>query len=291
MPCPAWFKTQPDAFLLLTFSESATTLIISSLPPKYTSDSLSTLLSSVGPIRNAFVVTEQGEEKRSRGYGFAKFVLKDDAEKAISDLNGTIIDGKKIGVQWAKRRQRIGKPEDEVETPVIATEQVKENVGNAYAARRANQRDQREVGSYIDNKADSRTVVLEGGLDTSLPENKKALQNRLKKVVTGINTGQGSLTPADLVIKPSTIKGKLTDPESGKAEDIIKPVTFIETPNARTAAQLAEKLHNTVLKGQLCLCKSKYDSDLLTRKGSKQAVGRLIVRNLGFDVSLSVPDN
>lgn len=246
-------------------------------------------MSSIGPIRVAFIVTGQGEDKRSKGYGFAKFVLKDDAEKAISDLNGTLIDGKKITVQWAKRRQRVNKTEAEPVAPIVATEEVKENVVNAYAARRAVQREQREGGSHIDNKQDSRTVILEGGLDTSLPENKKALQKRLKKVVTGINTGLGSLTTADVIITPSTVKGKLTDPESGKVEDIIKPITLLETPSARAAAQLAEKMHNTVLKGQLCLCKSKFESDLLTRKGSKQAVGRLIVRNLGFDVSLPSP--
>lgn len=268
--------------------ESATTVIISSLPLKYTSDSLSTLLSSVGPIKNAFVVTSQGEDKRSKGYGFAKFVLKDDAEKAISELNNTLIDGKKISVQWAKRRQRVNKPEEEAVAPAIATEQVEENVVNAYAARRAIQRAEREGGTNIDNKKDIRTVILEGGLDTSLLENKKALQKRLKKIVSSINTGLGSLTTTDVVITPSTVKGKLTDPESGEVEDIVKPITLLETPSPRAATELAAKLHNTVLKGHLCLCKSKFESDLLTRKGSKQAVGRLIVRNLGFDVGTSV---
>lgn len=269
------------------FSDSTTTLLISSLPPKYTSDSLSTLLSSVGPIRNAFVVTEAGEDKRSKGYGFAKFVLQDDAEKAITDLNGSLIDGKKISVQWAKRRQRVNKAEDETVAPAIATEEVKENVVNAYAARRATQRESREGGTQIDNKQDSRTIVLEGGLDTSIPENKKALQNRLKKAVTGINTGFGLMRVGDVVFHPSTVKGKFNNPETGKLEDSVKPITLLEAPNARAAVQLAEKLHNTILKGHLCLCKPKFESDVLTRKGTKQAIGRLIVRNLGFDVSVS----
>lgn len=232
------------------------------------------------------MVTEAGEEKRSKGYGFAKFVLKDDAEKAIKDLNGSLIDGKRITVQWAKRRQRVNKPEAAPAVPVFAAEEVKENVVNAYATRRALQRESREGGSHIDNKLDSRTIILEGGLDTSIPENKKALQKKLKKVVTGINTGLGLMRAEDVVFHPSSAKGKLTNPETGELEDIIKPITLIETPSSRAAVQLAERLHNTVLKGQLCLCKPKFESDLLTRKGSKQAVGRLIVRNLGFDVRM-----
>jgi nucleolar protein 4 len=294
LQAPTIFATPDQPFFYLpqlySSSESTTTLLISSLPLKYTSDSLSTLLSSVGPIRVAFIVTSQDEEKRSKGYGFGKFVLKDDAEKAIKELNGTLIDGKRITVQWAKRRQRVNKNEETddaavAEQPVAPVEEVKENVVQAYAARRATHREQREGGGQIDNKADSRTVILEGGLDTSLPEHKKALQNRLKKVVTGINTGMGTLNVHDLVIRSSTIKGKSTDMETGTLEDVIKPITFIETPSPRAAASLAEKLHNSVLKGYLCLCKNKFESDLLVRKGSRQAVGRLIVRNLGFDVS------
>lgn len=230
------------------------------------------------------MVTEAGEDKRSKGYGFAKFVLKDDAEKAIAELNGSLIDGKKISVQWAKRRQRVNKAEPEPVAPVIATEEVKENVVNAYAARRAMQRESREGGPQIDNKQDSRTIILEGGLDTSIPENKKALQNRLKKVVTGINTGLGLMRVGDVVFHPSTVKGKFNDPETGKLADIVKPITLLEAPTPRAAVQLAERLHNTILKGHLSLCKPKFESDLLTRKGSKQAIGRLIVRNLGFDV-------
>lgn len=188
-------------------------------------------------------------------------------------------------MQWAKRRQRVNKPDIENASPVVATEEVKENVFNAYAARRAMQREQREPGSHIDNKADSRTIILEGGLDTSLPENKKALQKKLKKLASGINTGMGSLSSADITITPSTTKGKFSHPENDTLEDIVKPITLLETPSSRAAVQLAERLHNTVLKGHLCLCKPKFESDLLTRKGSKHAVGRLIVRNLGFDVS------
>lgn len=293
--------------------------MISSLPLAYTSDSLSTLLSSVGPIRTAFIVTagssssgstaeqQQSSAIKSKGYGFAKFVLKDDAERAIQELNSTLIDGKKISVQWAKRRHRgDGKDGttggDAVQTsddfvPLAGTSGSSKdvnNVKNAYAARRdqkrVKQQQQQQDGDSVpvapvDNYKDARSVVLEGGLDVSDPIARKALQKKLKKVVFGINTGSGALQVHDVSI--SALQGVLlttSNNEEGKAETVTLPQVLLECPTPKTANELAEKLHNTVIKGHLVLARVKFESDLVERKGPSNGGGRLIVRNLGFDV-------
>lgn len=294
---------------------STTTLLISSLPQAYTSMSLSALLSSIGPIRTAFVVTAgstDNQPAKSKGYGFAKYVLKDDAEKAIADLNGTLIDGKKISVSWAKRRQRGDAVKDKEQNglstgddyvPLASTSKATttQNVNNAYASRRQAKRTEVDTNGAIsgphtaaDNRKDARTVVLEGGLDAAKPEELKALRNRLKKAVFGINTGDGALQPADIAITAGTVPTRFSaaplsasTTEEGEEQATtaeIQQVTLLGCPNARSAIALADKLHNSVLKGHLVLAKVKFDADL-ARKRPNTAESRLIIRNLGFDVS------
>lgn len=237
-----------------------------------------------------------GQIPKSKGYGFAKFVLKDDAERAIQELNGTLIDGKKIAVQWAKRRHRgdgkEGAAVDAVETnedfvplnghPAAGAD----NVKNAYAARREQKRARTDGPAVpVDNYKDARAVVLEGGLDVSDSATKKALQKKLKKLVFGINTGSGALQVHDISISASSATLTTSNNEEGQAETVTVPLVILECPTPKTANELAEKLHNTVIKGQLVLAKVKFESDLVERKGPSAGGGRLIVRNLGFDVS------
>ena len=295
--------------------QSNTTLIISSLPLNYTSDSLSALLSAVGPIRVAFIVTSPGEApQKSKGFGFGKFVLKDDAEKAIQELNGTLIDGKRIGVQWAKRRLRPdhkkgggGKQgleqHDNVDSNAdfislapssSARPAVEGNIKNAYAERREAKRAARNAqegggaagSAGVDNYKDSRTIVLHGGFDVADASNKKALQKKLKKLVFGINTGSAALQVHDVGITAGpSVTIFSSNNEEGEKTSHEEATVLLECPTPKVATQLAERLNNTVLKGQLILAKVKFENDTVGRKGKDVGGGRLIVRNLGFDVS------
>ena len=311
-------------------SQSTTTLVISSLPPNYTSDSLSTLLSSLGPIRTAFVVTSSSSQaNRTKGYGFAKFVLKDDAERAITELGGTYIDGRRITVQWAKRRLRgdsrtnrsltaaantvatssrlsVGDDESDEDFSASRVEEavpmetlpMTKSVRNAYAVRREAKKaarmaqtngDGTSASVYaVNNARDSRTILIQGGLDYTLPEHKKALQNRLKKLILGINTGYGALNISEIVISngpASTSTERYQDDQSTRIKDP-DPLVYLECPSAKVASELEGKIHNTILKGTLVRAKNKFENDLVVRKGREKGGGRLIVRNLGFDVRL-----
>ena len=305
-------------------SQSSTTLVISSLPPAYTSDSLSALLSSVGPIRTAFIVTSSiGEAKKSKGYGFAKFVLKGDAERAIEVLGGSLVDGRRIAVHWAKRRHRgdgrvpavrleavegsilrDNSSSDEGETAPYtgvpspaATSLIDKTDKNAYAIRRDAKKAARvaqakaegaSVSAYaINNARDSRTTILEGGLDYAIPEHKKALHNRLKKLVLGINTGYGSLQVSDISMSSATPQTD-SNLDPGQIGRVQQPIVYLECPTAKLANEIELKIHNTVIKGTLVRAKNKFENDLIGRKGREKGGGRLIIRNLNFEVR-SIP--
>lgn len=243
--------------------------------------------------------------------------MRDDAERAISDLNGTLVDGRKISVTWAKRRQRgtarggeAGSESEEDAVPNMVPESSRpavRNVQNAYADRRQENRSRAAEGSdrysgphtAADNRKDARTIIIEGGLDATSAEDAKALRNRLKKAVIGINTGDGPLQLADVQIESGTISVNASAaPPAPANEDPVasethqnttnapdrQSVTLLICPYAKVAVALAQKLHNTVLKGRLVLAKVKFESDLLVKKPNAEE-SRLIVRNLAFDVT------
>lgn len=91
-----------------TTADSQTTLFVSRLPYSATSDDLSSFFSSIGPIRRAFIVTDQAT-KKSKGVGYVSFSTKDDAQLALDQLQNRTLDenkvkgaGKrKIKLQWA----------------------------------------------------------------------------------------------------------------------------------------------------------------------------------------------
>lgn len=68
-----------------------------------------------GGLRNAFeqfgelddvkVITDR-ETGRSRGFGFVTFVSRDDARRAMDQMDGSVLDGRTLKVNEAQERQR-----------------------------------------------------------------------------------------------------------------------------------------------------------------------------------------
>src|SRR5881628_1488295 len=56
---------------------------------------------AVGSVESASVVTDR-DTGRSRGFGFVEMATPEEAEQAISRLNGTNLDGRTIQVEKAK---------------------------------------------------------------------------------------------------------------------------------------------------------------------------------------------
>ena len=79
----------------------ATKLFVGSLPFATTSDQLREIFAKVGKVVEANVVMDK-MSGRSRGFGFVEMATDQDAKKAVDQLNGTEVDGRKIFVSEAR---------------------------------------------------------------------------------------------------------------------------------------------------------------------------------------------
>jgi len=78
-------------------------LFVGNLPFSTTSEQLSDLFSGVGTCESASVVTDRATGQ-SRGFGFVEMSSAEEAERAIAELNGHDIGGRKLTVTEARER-------------------------------------------------------------------------------------------------------------------------------------------------------------------------------------------
>ena len=92
---------------LISEDSRSSTLFISNLPYTATSTDLKTLFSDIAPVRNAFVVLEQGTGV-SKGVGYVSFAIKEDVQLALEKISsqGLTIDGRDIRAQLAETRHK-----------------------------------------------------------------------------------------------------------------------------------------------------------------------------------------
>lgn len=81
----------------------AVKLFVGNLPYSLNSDTLKQVFEKVGEVADANVVTDR-ETGRSRGFGFVEMKTEEDAKKAISELNETEVEGRKIYVSEAREK-------------------------------------------------------------------------------------------------------------------------------------------------------------------------------------------
>ena len=67
-------------------------------------DSLSQHFSAVGTVEEAIVIKDR-ETKRSKGFGFVTFANQDEANRAVEELDNSLLDGRNIKVSIAKERR------------------------------------------------------------------------------------------------------------------------------------------------------------------------------------------
>ena len=79
-------------------------LFVGNLPFSATSDDLSQLFAQAGTVESANVITDR-MSGRSRGFGFVEMSSDDEATKAVEQLNGHELDGRKIVVNEARPRE------------------------------------------------------------------------------------------------------------------------------------------------------------------------------------------
>ena len=78
-------------------------LFIGGLSWNTTSDQLKAAFESVGPVADAVVITDR-ETGRSRGFGFVTYANDADADKAVGQMNGALVDGRAVKVDPATMR-------------------------------------------------------------------------------------------------------------------------------------------------------------------------------------------
>ena len=79
----------------------AVKLFVGGLSFSTSTERLREVFAATGAVESAAVVTER-DTGRSRGFGFVEMATPEDAEQAISKLNGTSVDGRTIQVERAK---------------------------------------------------------------------------------------------------------------------------------------------------------------------------------------------
>jgi len=78
-------------------------LFVGGLNWKTTDDGLRHAFERFGEVTEAKVITDR-ETGRSRGFGFVTFVDSNAADSAISEMNGTQLEGRTIQVNEAQQR-------------------------------------------------------------------------------------------------------------------------------------------------------------------------------------------
>ena len=79
-------------------------LYVGGLAYSVTDAQLQQLFASHGTVESAKVIMERDSD-RSRGYGFVEMSTQEEAEKAISALNGSLHEGRNIKVNISKPRE------------------------------------------------------------------------------------------------------------------------------------------------------------------------------------------
>lgn len=79
------------------------TLFVRGLPFEATSKDLEDFFGEIGPIRKCFVVTEKGSDK-NKGFGYVHYALEEDAKAAIDKLKNEKFQGRKLKIDFAKRK-------------------------------------------------------------------------------------------------------------------------------------------------------------------------------------------
>jgi RNA recognition motif-containing protein len=79
----------------------ASKLYVGNLPYTTTDDELREAFESYGEVLSATIITERGTG-RSKGFGFVEFNTEEEAQSAISGMNGTNLGGRTIRVDKAR---------------------------------------------------------------------------------------------------------------------------------------------------------------------------------------------
>lgn len=79
-------------------------LFVGNLSYSSTEESLKNAFAQAGTVESARIITDK-MSGRSKGFGFVEMSSEDEAQAAISSLNGTELDGRPIAVSEARPQE------------------------------------------------------------------------------------------------------------------------------------------------------------------------------------------
>jgi RNA recognition motif-containing protein len=83
-------------------------LYVGNLPPEMTETELKDLFTEAGNVSSAKIITDR-QTGQPRGFGFVEMETKLEGQKAISMLNGRVVEGRSLAVNEARpQTQRRG---------------------------------------------------------------------------------------------------------------------------------------------------------------------------------------
>lgn len=92
--------------------QDARTVFVRNVAFDVTDGGLEEVFGDVGPVRQCFLVKSKGEAKH-RGFGFVQFAIPEDAQRAVAELNGRELAGRKLKVG----PDRLGRDPARLEPP------------------------------------------------------------------------------------------------------------------------------------------------------------------------------
>ncbi len=82
-------------------------IYVSNLSFQVGDEDLKGFFAAHGEVTSAKVITDR-ETNRSRGFGFVEMSNDTEAETAIKNLNGSVVDGRSISVNVARPKEKSG---------------------------------------------------------------------------------------------------------------------------------------------------------------------------------------
>ena len=82
-------------------------LYVGGLPYSISDAQLEELFAAHGTVESARVITDR-MTGRSRGFGFVEMSSQEEAERAITELNGSELEGRTLTVNEAKQKEKRG---------------------------------------------------------------------------------------------------------------------------------------------------------------------------------------
>lgn len=79
-------------------------IYVANIPYRTTDQDLRDLFEQYGPVDSAKIIMDR-DTGRSRGFAFVEMANRSDAERAISELNGSDFQGRAITVNQARSRR------------------------------------------------------------------------------------------------------------------------------------------------------------------------------------------